>query len=77
MKHFMTLSIYRLHVYISLICFLYMSNIVLAIEPIATLGQLPPVQHAFLNNDTILRVVPTHIQIVDANTGDVIDKFGI
>ena len=46
------------------------------LEPIATIGQPAPEAHAFLTNDTILRVVPTHIQVVDAETGEVIDEFG-
>lgn len=46
------------------------------IEPIGTIGQPSPEQHAFINNDTILRVVRTHIQLVDTKTGEVIDEFG-
>ena len=47
-----------------------------AIEPIGTIGQPRPEQHAFLSNETILRAVPTHIQVVDAHTGAVVDVFG-
>ena len=47
-----------------------------AIEPIGTIGQPRPEQHAFLSNETILRAVPTHIQVVDAHTGAVVDEFG-
>ena len=45
-------------------------------EPIGTIGQPYPEQHVFLSNEVILRVVPTHIQIVDVNTGVVIYEFG-
>ena len=47
-----------------------------AIEPIGTIGKLPPEDHAFLSNETFLRVVPTHIQVVDLHTNAVIDEFG-
>ena len=43
---------------------------------IATIGQPLPEKHVFMDNSTILRVVLTHIQVVDANSGDVIDEFG-
>ncbi len=66
----------NLQVYIAMIYIVCMPYISSAIEPIATIGQPTPMQHAFLNNGTILRVVPTHIEIVDANTGEVVDKFG-
>ncbi len=55
---------------------IYISDFAFAIEPIGTIGQPLPEQHAFLSNDTILRVVPTHIQVVDLSTGTVIDEFG-
>ena len=64
------------HVYIGVLCFVYIPHIIFALEPIATIGQPRPLQHAYPDNDTILRVVPSHIQIVDANTGEVIDRFG-
>ncbi len=60
-------------VLIGLFCFPYF---VFGLEPIGTIGQPLPEQHAFLSNDTILRVVPTHIQVVDLPTGAVIDEFG-
>ena len=66
----------NLQVFMALICLICMPYVTFAIEPVATIGQQHPLQHAFLNNDTILRVVPTHIQIVDANTGNVVDNFG-
>lgn len=66
----------NLRVYIILICLVCLPHIAVAIDPIAIIGQPRPEQHAFLDKNTILRVVPTHIQIVDANTGKVIDEFG-
>ncbi|MYI93846.1 T9SS type A sorting domain-containing protein [Candidatus Poribacteria bacterium] len=63
-------------VYVVLIGIVCVPGIALALEPIATIGQPLPIQHSFLDNNTILRVVPTHIQVVDANTGDVMDEFG-
>ena len=63
-------------VYVVLIGIVCVPGIALALEPIATIGQPLPIQHSFLDNNTILRVVPTHIQVVDADTGDVIDEFG-
>lgn len=66
----------NLRVYITLICFVYVPCVAFGIEHIATIGQPFPKQHAFLTNKTFLRVVSTHIQIVDVNSGDVIDKFG-
>ena len=50
--------------------------IALSIEPIGTIGQPYPEQHAFLSNEALLRAVPTHIQIVHPRTGKVIDEFG-
>ncbi len=66
----------KLRVYITIICVICISCSAFAIEPIGTIGQPLPEQHAFLSNDTILRVVPTHIQVVDLPTGAVIDEFG-
>lgn len=63
-------------VYVVLIGIVCIPGIAFALKPIATIGQPLPIQHSFLDNSTILRVVPTHIQVVDANTGDVIDEFG-
>ena len=76
MKTLIYLLRQSLKAHITLICFFCMPYIAFAIEPIATIGQPRPLQHAFLNNGTILRVVPSHIQVVDANTGEVIDRFG-
>ncbi len=77
MKTLILLLRQSLKAQITLICFVCLPHIAFAIEePIATIGQPPPVQHAYLDNGTIVRVVPTHIQIVDANTGEVLEKFG-
>ena len=65
-----------LQVHIALISLVYFPCFVLAIEPIGTIGQPLPEQHAFLSNEAIVRVVPTHIQIIDRDTGAVIDEFG-
>ena len=65
-----------LQVHIALISLVYFPCFVLAIEPIGTIGQPFPEQHAFLSNEAIVRIVPTHIQIIDRNTGAVIDEFG-
>lgn len=46
------------------------------IESIGTIGQPYPEQHAFLSDDALLRAVPTHIQIVQPRTGEVIGEFG-
>ena len=51
-------------------------EITFGIDPISTIGHQLPKQYTFLSNDEILRVVQTHIEIVDANTGEVEDKFG-
>jgi WD40 repeat protein len=55
-----------------------MPCVVFGIEPIATFGQLPPEKHAFLTNQTILRTshLIRNIQIVDRETGEIIDEFG-
>lgn len=62
--------------YIALIGILCFPSLVFGIEPIGTIGQPRPEQHAFLSDEIILRAVPTHIQIVDAHTGAVVDEFG-
>ena len=76
MKIFMPLLRRNVRVFITLICFVCLPHIAFAIEPIATIGQPVPQQHAYFDNGTIVRVVPTHIQIVDVNTDDVVDEFG-
>ena len=65
-----------LHIHLSILCLLLTSSPLLAIEPIATIGQPLPVQHAFLNNNSLIRVVPTQIHIVDVDTNETVDVFG-
>ena len=65
-----------LQVHIALISLVYFPCFVLAIEPIGTIGQPRPEQHVFLSDEVILRVVRTHIQVVDTHTGAVVDAFG-
>lgn len=62
--------------YIALIGIFCFPCLVFAIEPIGTIGKPRPEQHAFLSNEAILRVVPTHIQVIDTHTGAVVDEFG-
>ena len=62
--------------YILIIGFFFILPNVFAIEPIGRIGRPPPLQHVFLNNTTFVRVVPTHFQIVDLITGEIIDEFG-
>ncbi len=77
MKILMPLLIRNVRVFIALICIACIPYIAFAIEePVATIGQPLPEKHAFLNNETILRVVPTHIQIVDFTTNEVMEEFG-
>lgn len=75
-RQLITLLRRSLQVHIILICVVSIPYMALAIEPISTIGQQLPEKHAFLSNDEILRVVQTHIQIVDANTGEIVDQFG-
>ncbi len=75
MKTRITLSKRSLQVYMTVIAVMCISRSVFGMEPIGTIGQPLPEQHAFLNNKTILRVVPTHIQIIDRETGVVTDEF--
>ena len=58
---------------ISIMC---LSCSAFAIEPIGTIGQPVPEHHAFLPDGNILRAVLSHIQIIDTDTGAVIDEFG-
>ena len=59
--------------FIGVFCLPYLA---FAIEPIGTIGEPRPEQHAFRSDETILRAVPTHIQVVDAHTSAVVDEFG-
>ena len=65
-----------LQFHIALMSLIYLPCLAFGIQPIATIGQPLPQQHVFLSNETILRVVPTHIQIVNPYTNEVIDEFG-
>ena len=76
MKMLTSLLRQKLQIVLVLIGIAGIPCVVFGIEPIATIGQPPPEAHAFLTNNTILRVVPTHIQVVDIDTGKVIDEFG-
>ena len=76
MKMLTTLLRRSLQVHIGLISLVYFPCFVLAIEPIGTIGQPRPEQHVFLSEEVILRVVRTHIQVIDAHTGAVVDAFG-
>ena len=63
-------------VFVILVCITCMPCIVYAIEPIATIGNALPQKQTFLNNETILRVNWTNIQIIDVATNTVTDEFG-
>ncbi len=76
MKTRITLVRRSLQVYIVLISIICTPHVALAIEPIGTIGQPLPEHHAFLPDGNILRAVLSHIQIIDADTGAVIDEFG-
>ena len=76
MKTRITLVRRSLQVYIVLISIICTPHVALAIEPIGTIGQPFPEQHAFLPDGNILRAVLSHIQIIEADTGAVIDEFG-
>ena len=76
MKTRITLVGRSLQVYIVLISIICTPHVALAIEPIGTIGQPFPEHHAFLPDGNILRAVLSHIQIIEADTGAVIDEFG-
>ncbi len=63
----------QLQVYIMLACLVCVQDISVASELIATIGQPLFKWQAFLENNTILRIAPKQIQIVDADTGNVVD----
>ncbi|RKU06268.1 hypothetical protein C6501_19330 [Candidatus Poribacteria bacterium] len=67
-----------LKVHIAFICLVCVPRVAFGIEPIGTIGQLPPEKHAFLTDQTILRVpyLGTNFQIVDRETGKIIGEFG-
>ena len=65
-----------LAVYIALMCIVCLPCLAFAIQPIGAIGEPLPEQHAFLSNETLVRVVPTHIQVVNRHTNEIIDEFG-
>ena len=75
MKTRITLSKRSLQVYITVISVICVSCSAFAMEPIGTIGQPFPEQHAFFSNETIVRVTPGRMQIIDTDTGAVIDEF--
>ncbi len=75
MKTHITLSKRSFQVYITVITVICISCSAFAMEPIGTIGQPFPEQHAFLSNEAIVRVTPARIQIIDTNTGAIIDEF--
>ena len=54
----------------------FVPHIVFANDPIASIGTPQPEKFAFLDNKTVVQVVPTHFQIVNTETGNIIDEFG-
>ena len=75
MKTRIVLSKRSLQVYITVISVICISCSAFGMEPIGTIGQPFPEQHAFLSNEAIVRVTPARIQIIDTNTSAVIDEF--
>ena len=76
MKTITTKSRNLIYSYVVLLCLLSISCTVFALEPIATIGNPFPEKHSYASNNTIIRVQSTNIQLVDTNTGEVIDEFG-
>ena len=76
MKVRITLFRASLRFSIALMSFIYFPCLAFSLQPIGTIGEPIPEQHAFLSNETILRVVPTHIQIVNPYTNEIIAEFG-
>ena len=76
MKTLSTLLRRNSQVLIALMSLVYFPSLAFALEPIGTIGQPLPEQHAFLSNETLLRVVPTHIQVINPHTNEIIDEFG-
>ncbi len=75
MKTRIVLSKRSLRAYIAVISVICISCCAFAMEPIGTVGQPFPEKHAFLSNEAIVRVTPARIQIIDTNTGALIDEF--
>ncbi len=66
----------KLQVFLIFIGIAVIPCVAFGLEPIATIGQPVPEAHVFLTNDTFLRVVPTHLQVVDIDMKEVIAEFG-
>ena len=60
----------------SIISFISIQQVGLANDPIASIGNPRPEKFAFIDDNTIVQVVPTHFQIVNTDTGNIIDEFG-
>ncbi len=69
----------NVNVLIALIFSIILPCSTFGIEPIATFGKPSPEKHAFLTNQTLLRTdyFGTNIQIVDGDTREIIDEFGV
>lgn len=67
---------FNLRLILTIISITSIPCIAVGIEPVGAIGQPLPKKHVFYDNDTILRVVPNSIQIVNVNTGAVEDEFG-
>ena len=65
-----------LQFHIALMNLIWLPCLAFGIQPIGTIGEPIPEQHAFLPDGNILRAVLSHIQVIDADTGSVIDEFG-
>ena len=76
MKARTTLLRRSLHVSIALMNIVCLPCLAFAIQPIGSIGAPIPEQHAFLSNERLVRVVPTHIQILNPYTNEIIDEFG-
>ena len=76
MKARTTLLRRSLHVSIALMNIVCLPCLAFAIQPIGSIGAPIPEQHAFLFNERLVRVVPTHIQILNPYTNEIIDEFG-
>lgn len=62
--------------YMTLIGIFYFSAAAFGLQPIGSIGNPRVEYQAFLSNETLLRVLYKQIQIVESDTGAVIDTFG-
>ena len=65
-----------IHILFSLLSVLCLPAVGFPLQPIGTLGEPIVEKHAFLSNETVLRVLYKHLEIVEADTGTVIGAFG-